>query len=223
MFRTKISKEEVNELPLAEFEADIVVVDTEEKVVEAMAYLNKCKEVGIDTETKPVFKRGQTHKVALLQVGDLKCCFLFRLNMIAFPEELARFLADKSICKIGLALKDDFVGLNRHFHFKPENVIELQSLVKQYGILELGLQKIYAVVFGLKISKSQRMSNWESEELNHQQQRYAAIDAWAPLQIYYQLKKEKKLTKKEIDRIVGEQNEADKAKHTETEYIPTPK
>lgn len=223
MFRTKISKEEVNELPLAEFEADIVVVDTEEKVVEAMAYLNKCKEVGIDTETKPVFKRGQTHKVALLQVGDLKRCFLFRLNMIVFPGELARFLADKSICKIGLALKDDFVGLNRHFHFKPENVIELQSLVKQYGILELGLQKIYAVVFGLKISKSQRMSNWESEELNHQQQRYAAIDAWAPLQIYYQLKKEKKLTKKEIDRIVGEQNEADKAKHTETEYTPATK
>lgn len=223
MFRTKISKEEVNELPLAEFDADIVVVDTEEKVVKAMAYLNKCKEVGIDTETKPVFKRGQTHKVALLQVGDLKCCFLFRLNMIAFPGELARFLADKSICKIGLALKDDFVGLNRHFHFKPENIIELQSLVKQYGILELGLQKIYAVVFGLKISKSQRMSNWESEELNHQQQRYAAIDAWAPLQIYYQLKKEKKLTKKEIDRIVGDQNEADKAKHTETEYIPTTK
>lgn len=219
MFRTKISKEEVNELPLAEFEADIVVVDTEEKVVKAMAYLNKCKEVGIDTETKPVFKRGQTHKVALLQVGDLKRCYLFRLNMIAFPGELARFLADKSICKIGLALKDDFVGLNRHFHFKPENVIELQSLVKQYGILELGLQKIYAVVFGLKISKSQRMSNWESEELNHQQQRYAAIDAWAPLQIYYQLKKEKKLTKKEIDRIVGVQNEVDKAKHTETEYI----
>lgn len=223
MFRTKISKEEVNELPLAEFDADIVVVDTEEKVVKAMAYLNMCKEVGIDTETKPVFKRGQTHKVALLQVGDLKCCFLFRLNMIAFPGELARFLADKSICKIGLALKDDFVGLNRHFHFKPENIIELQSLVKQYGILELGLQKIYAVVFGLKISKSQRMSNWESEELNHQQQRYAAIDAWAPLQIYYQLKKEKKLTKKEIDRIVGDQNEADKAKHIETEYIPTTK
>lgn len=220
MFKTKITKEEVNELPLAEFEAEIVVVDTQEKVVEAMAYLNKCKEVGIDTETKPVFKRGQTHKVALLQVGDLKRCYLFRLNMISFPEELALFLANKSICKIGLALRDDFVGLNRHFHFKPENIIDLQTLVKQYGILELGLQKIYAVVFGLKISKSQRMSNWESEELNHQQQRYAAIDAWAPLQIYYQLKKEKKLSKKEIDRIINAQFVADTVRNTET--IDTP-
>jgi len=71
-----------------------------------------------------------------------------------------------------------------------------KSIVKNYGILELGLQKIFAIVFGRKISKSQRLTNWENAELTDQQQIYAATDAWASLLIYLQLMKEKPLTKK---------------------------
>lgn len=203
MIKPKISKEEVNELPIVIFEGEVKVIDHDDKVSEAIQMLRQHNMVGIDTETRPSFKKGLLHKVSLLQISTEDICFLFRLNKIVFPKELGAFLSDKSVKKIGLALKDDFNGLNKHLRFKPENIVDLQSIVKSYGILELGLQKIFAIVFNQKISKSQRLTNWESPELTEQQQRYAATDAWAALMIYKQLMQEKKLTKAEIELIVN--------------------
>lgn len=205
MLRPKISKEEVNEMPVVVFSGKITVVDDDNQIHGAVAYLRNHKVVGIDTETKPSFSRGQSHKVALLQISTEDHCFLFRLNKIKLSIELAGFLADKHIRKIGLALKDDMVGLNKHHHFKPENLTDLQSIVKEYGILELGLQKIFAILFDRKISKSQRLTNWESPELSELQQRYAATDAWAVLKIYQQLSKEKKITKKQLEELIAGQ------------------
>ena len=125
-------------------------------------------------------------------------------NPAEAAEELADYLADENIKKIGLALRDDFNGLIRQRHFKPANFVDLQSIVRNYGILELGLQKVFAVVFGRKISKAQRLTNWENAELTEQQQIYAATDAWASLLIYLQLIKEKKLTKKQIDKLLAD-------------------
>lgn len=204
MFKPKITKEEVNELPLTMFGGKIHVVDTVEQAALALEQLRDVAVVGIDTETKPAFSRGQHHKVALLQVSTLDDCFLFRLNKIGFPPELGVFLSDKKIKKIGLALKDDFVGLNRHHKFKPENIVDLQKIVKEYGILELGLQKMFAVVFGEKVSKSQRLTNWELPELSDQQQVYAATDAWAALKIYLQLKKARKLTREQQHELMSQ-------------------
>ena len=116
-------------------------------------------------------------------------------------------MADEKIKKIGLSLRDDFSGLNKHHAFKPANSVDIQTIIQSYGILELSLQKIYAILFGKKISKSQRLTNWENPELTEQQQRYAATDAWASLQIYLQLMEEKKLTKKQLDKILFEQAE----------------
>lgn len=203
MIKPKISKEEVNELPIVVFVGEVKVIDHDEKVFDAIQILSQHNMVGIDTETKPSFKKGMLHKVSLLQVSTEDICFLFRLNRIAFPKELGDFLSDKSVKKIGLALKDDFNALNKHHRFKPDNVVDLQSIVRNYGILELGLQKIFALVFNQKISKSQRLTNWESPELTEQQQRYAATDAWAALMIYKQLMKEKNLTNAEIEQIVN--------------------
>jgi ribonuclease D len=203
MIKPNISKEEVNELPIVIFGGEVKVIDHDDKVSEAIQILRQHNMVGIDTETKPSFKKGLLHKVSLLQISTEDICFLFRLNKIAFPKELGDFLSDKSVKKIGLALKDDFNGLNKHLRFKPENIVDLQSIVKSYGILELGLQKIFAIVFNQKISKSQRLTNWESPELTEQQQRYAATDAWAALMIYKQLMQEKKLTKAEIELIAN--------------------
>ena len=205
MLKTKISKEEVNLLPVIVFEGKITLVDDLSKIHPAIEELRKSEVVGIDTETKPSFTRGTHHKVSLVQISTLDHCFLFRLNKIDFPASLAEFLADENIKKIGLSLRDDLAGLNKHHKFKPANCIDIQTIIQSYGVLELGLQKIYAILFEKKISKSQRLTNWENPELSEQQQRYAATDAWASLQIYLQLMAEKKLTKKQLDKILFEQ------------------
>lgn len=78
--------------------------------------------------------------------------------------------------------------LRKRVQFRPAGFVELQKHVNEYGIEELSLQKIYAILFGKRISKAQRLTNWEAERLTEKQMRYAATDAWCTLRIYRYLK-----------------------------------
>lgn len=184
MIRKNISKDEIKELPRATFPGKIYVVQTEEEVREAVEYLLAQETVGIDSETRPSFIKGQSHKVALLQVSSLDCCFLFRINLTGLSKSLIKLLENKSVKKVGLSLKDDFMMLRKRALFKQNACIELQEYVCSFGIEDKSLQKIYGILFGQKISKSQRLTNWESNTLSDSQKIYAATDAWACLRIY---------------------------------------
>ena len=144
--------------------------------------------VGIDTETRPSFKKGRMNKVALMQIATDDTCWLIRLNMTGVTNEIKEFLEDESIKKIGISLRDDFRQLNHCRQIEPQSYIELQQLVEEFGIKDKSLQKIFGILFDEKISKSQRLTNWESEELTDSQKTYAATDAWACLKIYEKLK-----------------------------------
>lgn len=183
--RNKISKKEVSEMPKESFPGRIFVVYTESEARKAVEYLNTHSIVGVDTETRPSFKRGMVHKVALLQIATHDTCFLFRLNRLGLPDFLEEFLQN-SVLKVGLSLRDDFAMLRKRNQGDPRdgNWIELQDYVPRFGIEEKSLQKIYALLFAKKISKAQRLSNWEAEVLTEAQQLYAATDAWACVEIY---------------------------------------
>lgn len=183
--RQTISKAEIAQMPKVLFEGRVFIVYTEADADKAVEYLKTQPIVGVDTETRPSFKKGTTHKVALLQISTSDTCFLFRLNRIGMPESLLDFLMSDTL-KIGLSLKDDFMVLRRRKDLQAEegNWIELQDYVGRFGIQDRSLQKIYANLFGQKISKSQRLSNWEAETLTESQVRYAATDAWACVEIY---------------------------------------
>lgn len=183
-----ISKEEISTLQTAVFEGRIIVVQTLVEAQKAIQYLQKFDIVGFDTETKPSFKKGLVRKIALIQLSVEDTCFLFRTNLIGIPEALDQYLSNPDIKKIGLSLKDDFSAIRKRVEsFQPAGFVELQTLVKKYGIQEAGLQRIYALLFGKRISKGQRLTNWEADVLTASQQKYAALDAWACLQIYNKL------------------------------------
>lgn len=184
-FKNKITKAEIATLPKVLFPGRIFVIYTEADADKAISYLQTQRIVGVDTETRPSFKRGTTHKVALLQISTSDTCFLFRLNQIGMPPSLQEFLMSDTL-KIGLSLKDDFTMLRRRKDVNAEegNWIELQDYVGRFGIEDRSLQKIFANLFGQKISKSQRLSNWEAETLSEGQMKYAATDAWACVEIY---------------------------------------
>ena len=172
-------------MPKVLFPGRIFVIYTESDAEKAVAYLKDQRIVGVDTETRPSFKRGTTHKVALLQISTQDTCFLFRLNRIGMPDSLQEFLMSDTL-KIGLSLKDDFNSLRKRQDMHPDrgNWIELQEYVGKFGIEDRSLQKIYANLFGEKISKNQRLSNWEADVLSEGQKLYAATDAWACVEIY---------------------------------------
>ncbi|MCD7973530.1 MAG: 3'-5' exonuclease domain-containing protein 2 [Candidatus Azobacteroides sp.] len=182
-----ITKDELNTLPVETFDGNIIVVQTEEEAIKAIEYLKEFSLIGFDTETKPSFRKGNINRVALLQLSTLDTCFLFRLNRIGFIPPLINLLSDSKIKKIGLSLKDDFDSLNRWKTFKPKGFIDIQNIISDYHIHDKSLQKIYAILFKKKISKRQRLSNWENDILTDAQKKYAAIDAWACCMIYNEL------------------------------------
>lgn len=160
-FHIAISKDRLASMPMVTFPGDISLVDTPEKAADALECLRAQPRVGFDTETRPSFRKGHMNEVALMQVATQDRAFLFRLNSIGI-EPVKDFLQDEAILKIGLSLRDDFQMLHRRGEFEPAGFVELQELVKQFGITDASLQKIYGIMFGGRISKSQRLSNWEA-------------------------------------------------------------
>lgn len=185
---TTIDKQTVAGMPRALFPGRIFVVNAEAEARKAVDYLNGCALVGVDTETRPSFRKGKSYKVALLQAATSDVCFLFRLNRLGLPDFLEDFLQN-DVLKVGLSLKDDFLMLRGRNEKDPRkgNWVELQDYVAAFGIQEKSLQKIYALLFGEKISKSQQLSNWEADVLTEGQQLYAATDAWACVRIFERL------------------------------------
>ena len=185
-----IAKDELAALPAASYKGEVTVIDTPEKVAEAVAVLGKESVIGFDTETRPSFRKGQSYQVALLQLSTHERCFLIRLNKIGLPAPIKAILEDYNIKKIGVSIHDDFHNLNKVYNLEPQGFIDLQSYVKPFGITDNSLSRIYAILFEKRISKGQRLTNWEAPELTVHQQEYAALDALACISIYDYLNQE---------------------------------
>jgi ribonuclease D len=184
---SKYDKHRIRELPRVLFEGRIVVVLTEREAEKAVRYLLLQQILGVDTETRPSFRKGNLNSVALLQVATRDICFLFRLNYLGMSSSVKRLLEDTTVPKIGLSLRDDLHSLHALGQFETGNFIDLQDHVREIGVEDLSLQKLYANFFGERISKRERLSNWESVILTDKQKLYAATDAWACIMLYEEL------------------------------------
>jgi ribonuclease D len=185
----KFDKKRITALPVVQFQGKIVVVISAGEAERAVDYLLSQSILGVDTETRPSFKKGQIHQVALLQVSTHDTCFLFRLNYLGMAPAVVRLLEDEQVPKVGLSWHDDILQLHKRGNFTHGNFIDLQKHVGEIGVEDRSLQKLYANFFGKKISKSQQLSNWENDVLQERQKIYAATDAWACIQLYEELQR----------------------------------
>lgn len=183
----KFDKAAINALPLVEYPYKINVILNEYEAERAVDYLLTCDILGVDTETKPAFRRGQNHKVALLQVATRDQCFLFRLNHLGMPQSVIRLLSNRMVPMVGLSWHDDIMSLHRRAEFMPGWFIDIQDIIGNLGIEDKSLQKLYANLFGEKISKRQRLTNWEADALTNRQCLYAATDAWTCIRLYEEI------------------------------------
>lgn len=180
----KYDKHAIAALPRVVFQGKIKVVDSVEEVDAAVDYLLAQEILGVDTETRPSFKKGVSYEVGLLQVSSRDVCYLFRLNRIGMPPAIIRLLTDTKVPKIGLSWHDDLRQLHHRAKFEPGLFVEIQEIAKAFGVDDMSLQKLYANLFHQKISKAQRLSNWDASELRDSQKVYAATDAWACINLY---------------------------------------
>ena len=183
----KYDKTKIGTLPRVTFEGRIVVVLTERDAEKAVLYLLSQPILGVDTETRPSFKKGHLNQVALLQVSSHDVCFLFRLNQLGMSPSVKRLLEDEKVPKIGLSLRDDLHSLHTLGDFEAGCFVDLQDHVREIGVEDMSLQKLYANFFGQRISKRERLTNWEADVLNDKQKMYAATDAWTCIMLYEEL------------------------------------
>ena len=180
----KVDKAMISQLKRVEFYGKIYVVTSPVEAENVVDYLLSQPILGFDTETRPAFEKGKRYQCSLLQVSTRTDCFLFRLNKTGLCPAVVRLLGDEQVTKVGLAWNNDMLSLRQLGSFKPGRFIDLQDMVRELGIEDQSLVKIYANLFGERISKAERLSNWERSELTDKQMEYAAIDAWACVRIY---------------------------------------
>ena len=204
----KYEKGLIANLPRAIFEGRTIVILTPGETEKAVRYLLSQPVLGFDTETKPSFRKGQVHKVALLQVATEDTCFLFRLKHTGLTPAIVRLLEDTTTTKVGLSWHDDLHSLHALGDFTPGTFIELQKLVNELGIEDMSLQKLYANIFGQKISKREQLSNWEADILTDKQKMYSATDAWACVKLYQEVTRLKE--SHEYELIIQKEEETEK-------------
>ena len=182
---------EINDLPLGQFEGDIVLVDKKEQVKEVIDEISRHDLIGFDTETRPSFTKGTQYQVALLQLATEDIAFLVRLNQIGMPGELKELLETRHIVKVGAAVHDDLKALKKlRDGFIPENFFDLNEELKKVGFQNVGVRNLAAMVLNVRISKSEQVSNWEAQTLTEKQLLYAATDAWACVEVFQVLQEE---------------------------------
>lgn len=187
-FIAKISNEQTALLPAIEFGGAIRIVDNERDIVAACKQLATEPVIGFDTETRPSFRPGVTFRVSLLQLSTPTVCYLFRLNKIPLAKPILQLFENQEVLKIGADVAGDLRSLRQIRHFRDRGFIDLQSIAGEWGIEEKSLRKLSAIVLGQRVSKAQRLSNWEAATLTDKQQLYAATDAWVCIRIYDKLR-----------------------------------
>ena len=188
MFQSEISKEQVAELELIQFEGPIHVIDSLEAFEREISSIAQEPILGIDTETRPSFKKGTMYPTSLIQLSSLEQAWIIRVSRIAYPKELLKLMSKEIPMKVGVSLHDDLRRLRSDFQFEPKGFLDLQQYVEAFRMEEKGLKKLSGIVLGRRISKAQQVSNCDADHLTEAQLRYAATDAWICLMIYYKLR-----------------------------------
>lgn len=180
----KISKIEINELPLIQWEGEIRILNTVEEMESAVAHLKDSSHLGFDTETRPTFKKGQYYPPALIQLASQDCVYLFRISKTATLDPVLPILESEEILKTGVAIKDDVKELRAMQEFTPGGFVEIADMTVKLGYENRGLRALAGLLLGGRISKAAQVSNWARDELDEKQIRYAATDAWISREIY---------------------------------------
>lgn len=188
-FQSTIDNDTVASLPAARFAGRIVIVDKNEQIEEACNDLKRYDVIGFDTETRPSFRAGVSYKVGLLQLSTPDTCYLFRLSHIRLDNRILKILGSRQILKIGADVTGDIRALHALRNFHADGFVDLQVEASRWGIEEKSLRKLSAIVLNMRVSKAQRLSNWEAEILTQQQQEYAATDAWVCIEIMKELQR----------------------------------
>jgi ribonuclease D len=180
----EISRDDLVELPLQRYEGIVHRVATPDEVAAAMADIRQEHVVGFDTETRPAFRKGESHLPAIAQVATARAVYIFTLSAVEVHSALAEMLEAPGIAKAGVALAHDLHTLKQRFEFTEQGVLDLGQVARSGGSKQTGVRNLAGMFLGYRIPKGASTSNWAAPQLTHAQIIYAATDAWVCRELY---------------------------------------
>jgi ribonuclease D len=179
-----ISRADMANLPIRRYAGKVCVVATPHDLAQALADLRQERVVGLDTETRPAFRKGEVHLPCLVQAATAHAVYLFPLrHRDAFPV-LAELLSAPRIVKAGVGLAHDLRALKQVFAFVEKNVLDLGGVARASGLEQSGVRNLAGMFLGFRIPKGASTSNWAAPQLTAAQITYAATDAWACRELF---------------------------------------
>ena len=184
-----ITRDELVQLAVRRYDGPVWLVATTHDLERALHDIRREHVVGLDTETQPVFRKGQSHLPSLVQVATARAVYLFQLKRLEFSGALAEVLGNPAIIKAGIGLADDLLKLKKVFPFQEENVVDIGAVVRRHGVKQSGVRNLAGLFLGFRITKGSRTSNWGRPHLSRSQIIYAATDAWVCRELYLRFQK----------------------------------
>jgi len=183
----KLTKDEINALPIRNYEGEICLVRTHAELEIAIDSLQKERVIGFDTETKPTFSKGKMNSPSLIQFAGEHVVYLIQLQFVSMEVEIASILESPSILKAGVSIRDDIKELQKLYKFKADGLVDLADIAHKHKLESYGLRNLAAKFFNWRISKGSQCSNWSQAQLSSRQMAYAATDAWIGREVYLKM------------------------------------
>ena len=180
----KLSKNEINALPLIQYEGDIEILTSKDNIQAAINDLKNYDIIGFDTETKPTFVKGPLNPPSIMQLACDDKVYIFQFDNDEIFKQLSLILSNKNITKCGVSVDRDLIELMYLSPFDPISFIDLGNIAREKEIPHHGLRGLVAMFLKHRISKGSQTSDWSRIILSDSQISYAATDAWVSLELF---------------------------------------
>ena len=180
----KLSKNEINALPLIQYEGDIEILTSKDNIQAAINDLKYYDLIGFDTETKPTFVKGPLNPPSIMQLACDDKVYIFQFDNDEIFKQLSLILSNKNITKCGVSVDRDLIELMYLSPFDPISFVDLGNVARENEIPHHGLRGLVAMFLKHRISKGSQTSDWSKISLSDSQISYAATDAWVSLELF---------------------------------------
>jgi len=187
-FVKRISREEMNRLPIRRYEGSVYVVARHPDLQHAMQDILQESVVGFDTEARPAFSPGESYSPSLVQFATASAVYLLQIQQQDLLGAMAEVLSSEKIIKVGVSVTDDMRNLKKLVDFDERSVVDLGKIAKRHGLKQTGVRNLAGIFLGARIPKGAKTTNWAVRRLTPQQIAYAATDAWACRELYLRFK-----------------------------------
>jgi ribonuclease D len=181
---SRISREDVNQLPIRRYEGPVHVVASDAELRHAMQDIVQESVVGFDTETRPAFRPGESYLPSLVQFATARAVYLLQVQQQDLFGAMREVLSSAEIIKVGVSVTDDMRALKKLFEFDERSVVDLGKVAERHGLKQTGVRNLAGIFLGARIPKGAKTTNWAARRLTPQQITYAATDAWVCRELY---------------------------------------